>query len=106
MLALRCSGNPLLLWALVLLALMRWVGGAVVVHRPVPGRSTAGRSYHNLPLLCFLVGADHLISMMTLLTNSRNDPPMLSAMRSCSLVERSIIKWSFFLSSVSTWSDA
>jgi hypothetical protein len=44
--------------------------------------------------------------VMTLLTNSGNDPPVLSAMRSCSLVERPIMKRSFFLSSVSTWSDA
>jgi hypothetical protein len=43
---------------------------------------------------------------MTLLTNSGNDPPVLGAMRSCSLVERPIMKRSFFLSSVSTWSDA
>jgi hypothetical protein len=40
--------------------------------------------------------------MMTLLTNSENDPPMLSDMHSCSLVERPIMKWSFFLSSVFT----
>jgi hypothetical protein len=44
--------------------------------------------------------------MMTLLTNSGNDPPMLSAMLSCSLVERPIMKRSFFWSSVSTWSGA
>jgi hypothetical protein len=36
----------------------RW---AVVVHHSILGRSTAGRSYHNLPLLCFLVCADCLI---------------------------------------------
>jgi uncharacterized membrane protein len=44
--------------------------------------------------------------IMTLLTNSRNVPPVLSAMRSCSLVERLIMKRSFFLSTVSTWSGA
>jgi hypothetical protein len=44
--------------------------------------------------------------MMTLLINSGNDPPVLSAMRSCSLVERPIMKRSFFLSSVSTWFGA
>jgi hypothetical protein len=30
----------------------------------------------------------------------------LSAMHSYNLVERPIMKWSFFFSSVSTWSDA
>jgi hypothetical protein len=44
--------------------------------------------------------------IITLLTNSGNVPPVLSAMRSCSLVERPIIKRSFFFSSVSTWSGA
>jgi di/tricarboxylate transporter len=62
----RWVGNPLplqalALLALVLLLLMRRVGWALVVHRLVPGRSTVGRSYHNLPLLCFLVGVDCLI---------------------------------------------
>jgi hypothetical protein len=33
----------------------------MVVHHPVPARSTARRSYHNLPLLCFLLGADCII---------------------------------------------
>jgi hypothetical protein len=61
MLALRWAGNPLLLLTLVLLLLMRRVGGAVVVHRPVSGRSTAGRSYYSLPLLCILVCADRII---------------------------------------------
>jgi hypothetical protein len=61
MLALRWAGNPLLLLALVLLLLMTRVGGTMVVHHPVPERSIARRRYHNLPLLCFLVGADHLI---------------------------------------------
>jgi hypothetical protein len=50
MLALRWVGNPLWLLALVLL-LTRWVGGTVVVHRLVPGRSTAGWSCYDLPLL-------------------------------------------------------
>jgi uncharacterized membrane protein len=40
--------------------------------------------------------------IMTLLTNSRNVPPVLSAMRSYSLVQRPIMKRSFFFSSVST----
>jgi hypothetical protein len=44
--------------------------------------------------------------IMTLLTNSGNVPPVLSAMRSCSLVERPIMKRSFFFSSVPTWSGA
>jgi hypothetical protein len=42
-------------------------------------------------------------AIMMLLTNSGNVPPVLSAMRSCSLVERPIMKRSFFFSSVSTW---
>jgi hypothetical protein len=41
-------------------------------------------------------------AIMTLLTKSGNVPPMLSAMRSCSLVDRPIMKQSFFLASVST----
>jgi hypothetical protein len=45
-------------------------------------------------------------TVMTLLTNSGNVPPVLSVMRSCSLVERPIMKRSFFLSFVSTWSGA
>jgi uncharacterized membrane protein len=45
-------------------------------------------------------------AIMTLLTNSGNVPPVLSAMCSCSLVERPITKQSFFFSSVSTWSGA
>jgi hypothetical protein len=44
--------------------------------------------------------------IMMLLMNSGNVPPVLSTMRSCSLVERRIMKWSFFFSSVSTWSGA
>jgi hypothetical protein len=44
--------------------------------------------------------------IMMFLMNSRNAPPLLSTMRSCSLVERPIMKRSFFFSSVSTWSDA
>jgi hypothetical protein len=46
---------------LVLVRLSRWVGGAVVVHRPVLQRSTTGWSSHNLPLLSFLVGVDGII---------------------------------------------
>jgi hypothetical protein len=44
--------------------------------------------------------------IMTLLTNSENVPPVLSVMRSYSLVERLIMKRSFFFSLVSTWSGA
>jgi hypothetical protein len=47
-----------------------------------------------------------LSAIMTFLMNSGNVPPVLSAMRSCNLVERLIMKWSFFLLSVSTWSGA
>jgi hypothetical protein len=46
---------------LVLLRLSRWVGGTVVVHRPILWRSTTGWSSHNLPLLRFLVGADGVV---------------------------------------------
>jgi hypothetical protein len=46
---------------LVLLRQSRWVGGAVVVHRPVLRRSTTGWSSHNLPLLDFFVGADNIV---------------------------------------------
>ena len=45
-------------------------------------------------------------AIMTMLTNSRNVPLVLSDMRSYSLVERPIMKRSFFLSSVPTWSSA
>jgi hypothetical protein len=45
-------------------------------------------------------------AIITLLMNFGNVPPVLSTMRSCSLVERPIIKRSFFFSSVSTWSGA
>jgi hypothetical protein len=41
-------------------------------------------------------------TIMTLLTNSRNVPPVLSVMRPYSLVERPIMKRSFLLLSVST----
>jgi uncharacterized membrane protein len=41
-------------------------------------------------------------AIMMLLTNSKNVPPVLSVMRSYSLVERPIMKRSFFFSSVST----
>jgi hypothetical protein len=46
---------------LVLEQLLRWVDGAMVVHRPVLQGSTTGQSNHNLPLLGFLVGADCII---------------------------------------------
>jgi hypothetical protein len=46
---------------LVLLQLSRWVGGTMVVHRPVLRRSTTGWSSHNLPLLSFLVGANGVV---------------------------------------------
>jgi hypothetical protein len=41
--------------------LTRWVGGAMVVRRPIVQRSTSGLSYHNLPLLGFLVSADCIV---------------------------------------------
>jgi hypothetical protein len=57
------GGGPLLLLTLVLmlLLLVRWVGGAMMVHHSVPRGSTTGWSCHNLPLLCFLVGADRIV---------------------------------------------
>jgi hypothetical protein len=45
-------------------------------------------------------------TIMTLLTNSGNVCPVLSAKHSCSLVERPIMKRTFFFSSVPTWSGA
>jgi hypothetical protein len=60
-LVLRWAGSPLLLLTLVLLLMTRWVGGAVMVHHPVPRRSTAGCCCHILSLLCFLVGAERII---------------------------------------------
>jgi hypothetical protein len=62
-LALRWAGSPLLLMMLVLmlLRLARWVGGAVVVHRPILQRSTTGWSSHNLLFLGFFVGVDCII---------------------------------------------
>jgi hypothetical protein len=44
--------------------------------------------------------------IIALLTSSRNVPPTLSAMHSYSLVERPIMRRSFFFSSMSTWSGA
>jgi hypothetical protein len=69
------GGSPILLLTLVLmlLRLVRWVGGVVVVHCSVLQGSTFGQSCHNLPLLGFLVSM------------------VLSAMRSCRLVERPIM---------------
>jgi hypothetical protein len=46
---------------LMLLRLATWVGGVVVVHHLVLWGSTFGRSCHILPLLGFLMGADHII---------------------------------------------
>jgi hypothetical protein len=59
-LALRWVGSALLLLTLVLM-LVRRVSGAMMVHRLVPWGSTTERSYHILPLLCLLVGADRII---------------------------------------------
>jgi hypothetical protein len=41
-LALRWAGSPLLLFMLVVVLLTRWVGGAMVVHHLILGRSTTG----------------------------------------------------------------
>jgi hypothetical protein len=59
-LAAEVGGGPLLLLTLVLL-LVRWVGGTVMVHRPVPQGGTTRRSCQMLPLLCLLVGMDHIV---------------------------------------------
>jgi hypothetical protein len=106
MLVLRWVGNPLLLLMLVLLLLTRRVGGPLwYTIRYLGGALPDGATTTFLffASLCVQIASS---TMMTLLTNSGNDPPMLSAMCSCSLVERSIMKRSFFLSSVSTWSGA
>jgi hypothetical protein len=58
---LRWVGSPLLLRMLLLALGSRWIGGAVVVHRPVLWRSTAGWSSHSLSLLGFLVGVDDIV---------------------------------------------
>jgi hypothetical protein len=102
-LALRWVGSSLLLWTLMLVLGPGWIGGAVVVHCPVLRMSTTGWSIHNLPLLGFLVGADGIICDHDVADELWKCPPVLSAMHSCSLVERPIMKQSFF-SSVSTWS--
>jgi hypothetical protein len=60
-LTLRQAGSPLLLQTLLLVLGSRWIGGAVVVHRPVLRRSTTGWSGHNLPLLGFLVSTDGIV---------------------------------------------
>jgi hypothetical protein len=102
----RWAGSALLLRTLMLMLGSRWIGGVVVVHRLVLRRGTTRWSGHNLPLLSFLVARMASSTIMTLLTNSRNVPSVLSAKRSYSLVERPIMKRSFFFSSVSTWSSA
>jgi hypothetical protein len=89
-------------------------GAAVEVDRWSRGGTpsgTSGRAFSNgaATAYLFLVSLWAWIAssaIITLLTNSGNVPPVLSAMRSGSLVERPIMKWSFFLSSVSTWSGA
>jgi hypothetical protein len=60
---LRWVGSPLLRMTLVLMLLWLsgWVGGAMMVHRPVLQMSTTGWSCHNLPLLGFLVDVDCIV---------------------------------------------
>jgi hypothetical protein len=87
---------------LLLLRLSGWVGEAVVVHHPVLRRSTTGWSCHSLPLLGFLVGADGIIHDHDIADKLWKCSPVVGAMRYCSLEERTIMKWSFFFSSVST----
>jgi hypothetical protein len=60
-LMLRWAGSPLLLRTLMLVLGLRWIGGAVVVHRPVLQRSATGWSGHNLPLLGFLMDVDCIV---------------------------------------------
>jgi hypothetical protein len=99
-LALRWVRSPLLLLmlVLVLLWLTGWVGGAVVVHRSVLRRSTTGWSFHNIPLLGFLVGVDGII----------RDHDIADKLWKCpSSVEcHAHLQRSFFFLSVSTWSGA
>jgi hypothetical protein len=45
----------------MMLWLVRWIGGAMVVHCPVFWRSTTRWSCHSLPHLGFLVSADCII---------------------------------------------
>jgi uncharacterized membrane protein len=68
---------------------VRYFGGALL--------DGAATSFLFLVSLCAWIASS---AIMTLLTNSGNVPPVLSVMHSCSLVERPIMKWSFFLSSV------
>jgi hypothetical protein len=51
----------MLVLVLVLVRLSRWIGGAVVVHRPVLRGSPTRWSSHSLPLLGFLVDVDCII---------------------------------------------
>jgi hypothetical protein len=60
-LAWRWAGSPLLLRTLTLVLRSRWIGGAVMVHRPILQRCTTGWSGHNLPLLGFLVGVNCIV---------------------------------------------
>jgi hypothetical protein len=74
---------------------VRYFGGALL-----DGAATA---FLFLVSLCAWLASSVI---MTLLMNSGNETPVLSTMRSCTLVERLIMKRSFFLSFMSTWSDA
>jgi hypothetical protein len=49
----------LVLMLLVMLA--RRVGGAMMLHSSVPRESITGWNCHNLPLLCLLMDADHIV---------------------------------------------
>jgi hypothetical protein len=74
---------------------IRYFGGALP--------DGAATTFLLLVFLCAWMASSVII---TLMMNSENVPPVLSAMRSYSLVERPIMKRSFFFSSVSNWSDA
>jgi hypothetical protein len=107
MLTLMWAGSPLLLLTLVLLLLIlvRLVRGV----RMIPSGSLEEHYHMELPQpfsSSLLVGAVTPSVMITLLTNSRNDPLVLIARRSCSFMERPFIKQYFFFSSVSTYSGA
>jgi uncharacterized membrane protein len=64
---------------------VRYFGGALL--------DGAATTFLYLVSLCARIASS---AIMTLLMNSGNVPLVLSAMRSYSLVERPIMKWSFF----------
>jgi hypothetical protein len=96
----------LLTLVLMLLRLARWVGEPWWYTIQYFGGALSDGATTTFFFLVSLWAWIASSVMMTLLTNSINAPPVLSAMRSCNLVESPIMKRSFFCSSVSTWSSA